>query len=62
MRLLDIRSFELKSEVHAVFDRIWKEIIQVDIAAGQVAIYDTLKGESLLEDLLAVSDAPKMTE
>ena len=45
-----------------MFDRIWKEIIQVDIAAGQVAIYDTLKGESLLEDLLAVSDAPKMTE
>lgn len=45
MRLLDVRSFELKSEVHAVFDRVWKDIIQVDIGAGQVAIYDFLKGK-----------------
>jgi centromere/kinetochore protein ZW10 len=45
MRLLDVRSFELKSEVHAVFDRIWKELVQVDMGAGQVAIYDSLEGE-----------------
>lgn len=44
MRLLDLRCFELKSEVHAVFDRIWKNLIQVDIGAGQVAVYDSLKG------------------
>lgn len=50
MRLLDIRAFELKSDVHAVFDRIWKELIQVDIGAGQVAIYDTLKGESMMTE------------
>lgn len=44
MRLLDIRSFELKSDVHAVFDRVWKELIQVDMGTGQVAIYDSLGG------------------
>jgi protein transport protein DSL1/ZW10 len=41
-RLLDIRSFELKSQVHAVFDRVWKEMVQVDMETSQVAIYDTL--------------------
>lgn len=45
MRLLDVRSFELKSDVHAVFDRLWKELIQVDIGAGQVAIYDALSSK-----------------
>ncbi|CAG9944469.1 unnamed protein product [Clonostachys rosea f. rosea IK726] len=52
MRLLDIRSFELKSEVHAVFDRVWKELVQVDIATGQVAIYNVLK-----DDQMTLADA-----
>jgi centromere/kinetochore protein ZW10 len=57
MRLLDIRSFELKSEVHAVFDRVWKELVQVDIATGQVAIYNVLKGRfSALADMSCWTD------
>ena len=52
MRLLDLRCFELKSEVHAVFDRIWKELIQVDVGAGQVTVYD-----SLPNDQMTLSDA-----
>lgn len=45
MRLLDIRSFELKSDVHAVFDRVWKELVQVDIESGQVHIHNITNGE-----------------
>lgn len=52
MRLLDIRSYELKSDVHSVFDRVWKELVQVDIGAGQVAIYDHLP-----DDHMSLSDA-----
>lgn len=46
MKLLDIRSFELKSDVHAVFDRVWKELVQVDVEIGQVTIHDQLNGKS----------------
>jgi protein transport protein DSL1/ZW10 len=48
MRLLDIRSFELKSDVHAVFDRVWKDLVQVDVEIGQVTIHDQLSGKSSL--------------
>ncbi len=59
MRLLDIRSFELKSSVHAVFDRIWKELIQVDMATGQVAIYSSLKGMLVPTVKLTATDITK---
>lgn len=45
MRLLDLRSFELKSDVHEVFDHAWKALVRVDVEAGKVAIYDSLDGE-----------------
>lgn len=62
MKLLDIRTFELKSDVHAVFDRIWKELVQVDIGAGQVAIYNALSGEFVTGDLQAFTNAPEMSK
>ncbi|KAF4120689.1 protein transport protein DSL1/ZW10 [Geosmithia morbida] len=52
MRLLDIRSFELKSDVHAVFDRLWKDLIEVDMGAGQVAIHDAAG-----DDQMTLADA-----
>ncbi|POR31039.1 Is centromere binding protein at prophase [Tolypocladium paradoxum] len=47
MRLLDLRSFELKSDVHEVFDHVWKALIRVDVEAGRVAIYDSLVDENM---------------
>ncbi|KND91965.1 hypothetical protein TOPH_03510 [Tolypocladium ophioglossoides CBS 100239] len=47
MRLLDLRSFELKSDVHDVFDHVWKALICVDVEAGRVAIYDSLDDENM---------------
>lgn len=45
MRLLDIRSFELKSDIHSVFDRQWKDLVQIDMGAGQVVIRDSSGGK-----------------
>jgi centromere/kinetochore protein ZW10 len=38
IRLLDIRAFELKSDVHEVFDRVWNALIHVDAEAGKISI------------------------
>jgi centromere/kinetochore protein ZW10 len=48
MRLLDIRSFELKSDVHEVFDHVWKSLVYIDIDKNKIVIYDSLEGKSLL--------------
>ena len=45
MRLLDLRSFELKSDVHEVFDQAWKSLVQVDVEAKRVAIHDHVYGQ-----------------
>ncbi|KAM0189391.1 hypothetical protein ACHAPI_009971 [Fusarium lateritium] len=47
MKLLDIRSFELKSAVHEVFDHIWKTLIHTDIETRQFAVYDVVKDEQM---------------
>ncbi|PNY28788.1 Is centromere binding protein at prophase [Tolypocladium capitatum] len=47
MRLLDLTCFELKSDVHDVFDHVWKALIRVDVEAGRVAIYDSLDDENM---------------
>jgi centromere/kinetochore protein ZW10 len=46
MKLLNIRSFELKSAVHEVFDHIWKTLIHADIETRQIAVYDVVKGNN----------------
>ncbi|KAL6830985.1 hypothetical protein J3E69DRAFT_328283 [Trichoderma sp. SZMC 28015] len=51
MKLLDLRAFELKSDIHQVFDHVWKTLIQVDSESGRVAIYNTRQDEKMvLED------------
>lgn len=45
MKLLNLRSFELKSSVHEVFDHIWKTLIHADIETRQFAIYNAVEGE-----------------
>ncbi|KAK4075292.1 uncharacterized protein Triagg1_4413 [Trichoderma aggressivum f. europaeum] len=51
MKLLDLRAFELKSDIHQVFDHVWKTLIQVDADLGRVAIYNTRQDEKMvLED------------
>ncbi|KAM0523210.1 hypothetical protein ACHAPE_001704 [Trichoderma viride] len=51
MKLLDLRAFELKSDIHQVFDHVWKTLVQIDTDSGQVAIYKTREDEKMsLED------------
>ncbi|KAK4448202.1 Centromere/kinetochore protein zw10 [Podospora aff. communis PSN243] len=38
IRLLDIRAFELKSDVYEVFDRVWNSLIHVDAEAGRISV------------------------
>ncbi|KAF5674199.1 Centromere kinetochore zw10 like [Fusarium heterosporum] len=47
MKLLDLRSFELKSAVHEVFDHVWKTLIHADIESHQFAVYDVVKDEQM---------------
>lgn len=54
MKLLDLRSFELKSAIHEVFDHIWKTLIHADIETRQFAVYDAVKG-------MDISDIPQST-
>ncbi|KAH6893093.1 hypothetical protein B0T10DRAFT_509672 [Thelonectria olida] len=52
MRLLDIRSFELKSAVHEVFDHVWKALVHTDIESRKVVIYD-----SIVDEQMSLADA-----
>lgn len=46
-RLLDLRAFELKSNVHGVFDHVWNALISVDTDAGSIKITETKDGEAM---------------
>lgn len=45
IRLLDIRAFELKTDVHEVFDHVWNALVHVDVEHGSVSIRDTAENE-----------------
>ncbi|KAM5344837.1 hypothetical protein ACJ41O_010699 [Fusarium nematophilum] len=45
MKILDLRSFELKSSVHEVFDHVWKTLVHVDIESRQISVRNTVEGE-----------------
>ena len=47
MRLLDMRAFELKSDVHDVFDHVWRALVNVDVERGRVTIYDSRDDEAM---------------
>lgn len=51
-RLLDLRAFELKSNVHDVFDHVWKTLMKVDTAAR--TIYFSAEAEN---EAMSLSDA-----
>lgn len=53
MRLLDIRYFELRSDIHTAVDSVWKELVQIDAEAGQVLIHDKLQDN----ESMTLSDA-----
>ncbi|EON97535.1 putative centromere kinetochore protein [Phaeoacremonium minimum UCRPA7] len=47
MKLLDLRAFELKSDVHDVFDHVWKSLVEVDVDKQQISISETRDGEAM---------------
>lgn len=47
MKLLDIRAFELKSDVHDVFDHVWKSLVEVDVDKQQISVSETRDGEAM---------------
>jgi len=47
IRLLDIRAFELKRDVHEVFDHVWNTLVHVDVEHGRVSVRDTAEGEPM---------------
>ncbi|OLN86977.1 Centromere/kinetochore protein zw10-like protein [Colletotrichum chlorophyti] len=47
MRLLDLRAFELKSNIHDVFDHVWASLVHADAQAGSLSIYEKLDGEQM---------------
>ena len=53
IKLLDIRAFELKSDVHQVFNHVWNTLISVDIEGHKVSISDTKQGKPKSLGLLA---------
>lgn len=47
IRLLDIRAFELKTDVHQVFDHVWNALVHVDVEKGSVSILETVEDEPM---------------
>ncbi|PFH57563.1 hypothetical protein XA68_14869 [Ophiocordyceps unilateralis] len=51
MKLLSLRSSELQSGIHGVFDRQWKSLICFDVETGKFAVYNTVESDTIsLED------------
>ena len=40
VKLLNVRSFELKSSVHEVLNQIWKDLVNVDIDSNAIRIQE----------------------
>lgn len=47
LKLLDIRAFELKNDVHKVFDHVWKALVHVDVANGSISVTESREGEHM---------------
>ncbi|KAK7432380.1 ribosome biogenesis protein ytm1 [Neonectria magnoliae] len=47
MKLFNIRSSELRSAVHEVFDHVWKALVHVDIDTRRIAVYNDIKDEQM---------------
>ncbi|KAL1852015.1 ribosome biogenesis protein ytm1 [Diaporthe australafricana] len=46
-RLLDLRAFELKSNVHDVFDHVWKTLMKVDTTERTISFYAKAENEAM---------------
>lgn len=46
-RLLDSRTFELKSTVHEVFEHVWKALVHVDVEGKTILINQNREGEAM---------------
>lgn len=46
-RLLDLRAFELKSNVHDVFDHVWKTLMNVDTTERTISFYPKAEDEAM---------------
>lgn len=67
IKLLDIRAFELKSDVHEVFDHVWNTLIQVDVENQKVSISSAREGgwrqgDSTCRRALTIVDEPMSLE
>lgn len=45
MKLLDVRSFELKTRVHEALDHVWKQLVYIDVGNGIVRIREKGDGK-----------------
>lgn len=52
VKLLDLRTFELKNTVHQVFDHVWKTLVHVDLENKAITIAERKEGE-----VMSLSDA-----
>ncbi|RDA93058.1 hypothetical protein CP533_0728 [Ophiocordyceps camponoti-saundersi (nom. inval.)] len=50
MKLLHLRSSELYSGIHDVFDRQWKSLIRFDVEAGKFSVHKTLGSDTISLD------------
>ncbi|KAH8664559.1 hypothetical protein BX600DRAFT_541146 [Xylariales sp. PMI_506] len=47
MRILEMRTFELKSSVHDVFDHVWQSLVQIDTENKKVEIHESRPDEPM---------------
>lgn len=52
VKLLDLRTFELKNTVHQVLDHVWQTLVHVDLEKKSITIAETKEGE-----VMSLSDA-----
>lgn len=45
MKQLDLRAFELKSDIHDAFNHLWESLVQADIETGRFTIYNVITGK-----------------
>lgn len=44
IKLLNVRAFELKSDVHQVCDHVWKSLVHLDETKSQLSVQQTCEG------------------
>ncbi|KAI6318702.1 hypothetical protein MCOR34_003468 [Pyricularia oryzae] len=47
IKLLNVRAFELKSDIHQVFDHVWKSLVNLDETKSELSVRQTCEGEPM---------------